>query len=152
MAYAKKQAHPEFKDRTIFEVFEAERPCLICYREPFDSYRWTSASVSKTCLVRVDTNLYSVQASAVGRPVDVHIYADRIVLRQDGRVVGEHDRSFAHHKRIYDPWHYVLFWRESPAPFAMERPSRTGICLVRLGAFTANSRLSRTVTGRWSIC
>jgi transposase len=114
VAYAKKQAHPEFKDRTIFEVFEAERPCLIGYREPFDSYRWTSASVSKTCLVRVDTNLYSVQASAVGRPVDVHIYADRIVLRQDGRVVGEHDRSFAHHKRIYDPWHYVPVLARKP--------------------------------------
>jgi hypothetical protein len=114
VAYAKKQAHPEFKDRTVFEVFEAERPCLIGYREPFDSYRWTSASVSKTCLVRVDTNLYSVQASAVGRPVDVQIYADRIVLRQDGRIVGEHDRSFARHKRIYDPWHYVPVLARKP--------------------------------------
>jgi hypothetical protein len=28
-----------FKDRTMFEVFEAEWPCLIGYREPFDSYR-----------------------------------------------------------------------------------------------------------------
>src|SRR3990172_12563759 len=89
VAYARKQAHPEFKDRMIFEVFEAGRTCLIDYRGPFDSYRWTSASASKTCLVRVDNNQYSVQALAVGRPVDVYIHADRIVLRQDGRVVGE---------------------------------------------------------------
>jgi transposase len=133
VAYAKKQAHPEFKDRMIFEVFETERASLIDYRGPFDSYRWTSASVSKTCLVRVDNNLYSVQASAVGRPVDVYIYADRIVLRQDGHVVGDHDRSFARHKRIYDPWHYVPVLARKPgalrngAPFqGWELPGALG--------------------------
>jgi hypothetical protein len=31
------------------------------------------ASVSKTCLVRFDNNKYSVAASAVGRPVEVHV-------------------------------------------------------------------------------
>jgi len=50
--------------------------------------------VSKTRLVRFDKNTYSVSASAVGRPVDVHAYADRIVIRQDGRIAGEHPRSF----------------------------------------------------------
>ena len=40
-------------------------------------------------LVRFDNNKYSVAASAVGRPVDVHAYADRIVIRQDGRIVAE---------------------------------------------------------------
>ena len=38
------------------------------------------ASASKTCLVRFDSNKYSVSVSAVGRPVDVHSYADRIVV------------------------------------------------------------------------
>lgn len=44
--------------------------------------------------VRFDTNKYSVLATAVGRPVDVHAYADRIVIRQDGVIVGEHARAF----------------------------------------------------------
>jgi hypothetical protein len=44
--------------------------------------------------VRFDNNKYSVAASAVGRPVEVHAYADRVVIRQDGRVIGEHRRSF----------------------------------------------------------
>jgi len=39
--------------------------------------------VSTTCLVRFDNNRCSVSASAVGRPVDIHAYADRIVVRQD---------------------------------------------------------------------
>ena len=59
----------------------------------FDGFHAVPASVSKTCLVRFDNNKYSVAASAVGRPVEVHAYADRIVIRQDGRIVGEHPRS-----------------------------------------------------------
>ena len=37
--------------------------------------------MSKTCLVRFDNNSYSVAASAIGRPVEVRAYADRIELR-----------------------------------------------------------------------
>ena len=48
VAHAKKQPHPEFPDKTIFEVFEREREQLIPYRGPFDAYRSTPASVSKT--------------------------------------------------------------------------------------------------------
>jgi hypothetical protein len=33
-------------------------------------------------------------ASAVGRPVEVRAYADRIEIRQDGQIVGQHPRSF----------------------------------------------------------
>jgi hypothetical protein len=54
--------------------------------------------------VRFDNNKYSVAASAVGRPVEVHAYADRIVIRQDGRIVAEHPRSFGRGETIYDPW------------------------------------------------
>jgi hypothetical protein len=36
------------------------------------------------------------------------------VLRQDGRLVGEHDRSFARGKRLYNPWHYVSVLARKP--------------------------------------
>ena len=62
----------------MFEVFEAERAVLIPYRGPSDSFRATVAAVSKTCLVSFDGNKYSVNAKAVGRPVDVLVYAERI--------------------------------------------------------------------------
>jgi hypothetical protein len=52
--------------------------------------RSVPASVPKTCLVRLDNNKYSVDASAVGRPAEIHAYADRIVIHQDGRIVAEH--------------------------------------------------------------
>jgi hypothetical protein len=72
------------------------------------------ASVSKTCLVRFDTNKYPVNAKAVGRPVEIHAYADRIVIRQDGIVVAEHARAFGREKTIYDPWHYVPVLARKP--------------------------------------
>ena len=61
---------------------------------PFDGFHAIPASVSKTCLVRFDTNKYSVAASAVGRPVAIRAYAERIELRRDGRIVGSHRRVF----------------------------------------------------------
>jgi hypothetical protein len=137
IAYARAHRHPELTDQTIWEVFEAERPKLVPYTGRFDGFHAIPASVSKTCLVRFDNNRYSVAAHAVGRPVEVHAYAERIVIRQDGRTVAEHPRSFARGATIYDPWHYVPVLARKPgalrngAPFkdwvlpaAMERVRR----------------------------
>jgi hypothetical protein len=80
--------------QTVWEVFEEERPRLVAYRGRFDGFHALPVSVSKTCLVRFDNNKYSVNASAVGRPVELHTYADRIVVRQYGRIVAEYRRSY----------------------------------------------------------
>src|SRR6202049_4190603 len=137
IAYAKAHHHPELTEQTIWEVFESERPKLVPYAGRFVGFHAVPASVSKTCLVRFDNNKYSVAASAVGRPVEVHAYADRIVIRQDGRIVAGHPRSFGRGETTYDPWHYVPVLARKPgalrngAPFkdwvlpaAMERVRR----------------------------
>jgi Mu transposase-like protein len=114
LAWAKARPHPERPERTIWEAFEEERPKLIPYRGRFDGFHALPASVSKTCLVRFDNNKYSVSASAVGRPVETYAYADRIVIRQDGRVVAEHRRCYGRGETIYDPWHYVPVLARKP--------------------------------------
>jgi len=114
IAYAKTHKHPELRDRTVWSVFEEERDRLVPYAGPFDGFHAVPASVSKTCLVRFDTNKYSVAAKAVGRPVEVHAYADRIVIRQDGVIVGEHKRLFGRDQTTYDPWHYVPVLARKP--------------------------------------
>src|SRR6201982_138337 len=137
IAYAKAHRHPELIDQTIWEVFEAERPKVVPSPGRFDGFHAGPRSGSKTCLVRFDNNKYSVAASAAGRPAEVHAYADRIVIRQDGRIVAEHPRSFGRGGTIYDPWHYVPVLARKPgalrngAPFkdwvlpaAMERVRR----------------------------
>ena len=114
VAYAKAHKHPELADRTIWQAFEVERPRLVQITGPFDGFRATQASVSKTCLVRFDNNKYSVASRAVGRPVEIQAYADRVVIRQDGAVVGEHGRRFGRGATIYDPWHYVPVLARKP--------------------------------------
>src|ERR1700732_1027514 len=114
VAYAKAHHHPEIAERTIWQAFEAERPQLVPISGAFDGFHAIQASVSKTCLVRFDNNKYSVTSRAVGRPVEVQAYADRIVIRQDGAVVGEHRRCFGRGETIYDPWHYVPVLARKP--------------------------------------
>jgi transposase len=114
IAYAKAHRHPELRDQTVWEAFEAERPSLVPYAGRFDGFHAVPASVSKTCLVRFDNNKYSVAAGAVGRPVEIRAYADRIELRQDGRIVGEHRRCFGRDQTVFDPWHYVPVLARKP--------------------------------------
>src|SRR5205807_3635997 len=99
--------------------------------------------------MRFDNNKYSVASRAVGRPIEIQAgacpragrrpdpWADRVVIRQDGAIVGEHCRRFGRGATIYDPWHYVPVLARKPgalrngAPFknwvlpaAMERVRR----------------------------
>jgi hypothetical protein len=137
VAYAKAHPHPERPEQMVWEMFEAERPSLVAYRGHFDGFHALPASVSKICLVRFDHNKYSVNASAVGRPVEIHAYADRVVIRQNGSVVAEHDRCFGCDKTIYNPCHYVPVLARKPGalrngapfkdwalPMALERVRR----------------------------
>ena len=136
---AKKRRHPTIEGKTVWQVFEEERPFLMAYRGPFDGFHATEVAVSKTCLVRFDNNHYSVAARAVGRPVDVRAYADRIVIRQDGETVAEHPRSFGRGEIAYDPWHYVPILTRKPgalrngAPFkGWQLPGALGRIRARL--------------------
>ncbi|SEB08306.1 hypothetical protein SAMN05444370_1641 [Rubrimonas cliftonensis] len=113
---------PEIADKTIWEIFEAERASLVPYRGPLDGFHAIPAAVSKTCLVRFDDNKYSVDASAAGRPVEICAYAERIEIRQEGRVVGEHARAFGRGCTIYDPWHYVPIPARKPGALRNRAP------------------------------
>jgi transposase len=141
VAYAKAHRHPELSAQTIWEVYEVERPQLVPYAGRFDGFHAVPASVSKTCLVRFDNNKYSVSASAVGRPVDVHAYADRIVIRQDGQIVGEHPRSFGRGETIYDPWHYVPVLARKPGALRNGAPFKDWVLPAAL------ERVRRKLTG-----
>jgi transposase len=141
IAWAKAHPHPERPDRTIWEVFEEERPKLVPYRGRFDGFHESPASVSKTCLVRFDNNKYSVSASAVGRPVEIHAYADRVVIRQDGRIVAEHPRRFGRGQTNYDPWHYVPVLARKPGALRNGAPFKDWVLP------TALDRVRRKLAG-----
>lgn len=107
VAYAKRTRHPEFKDRTIWEIFEEERPRLMALRSMFDGFVEKAVRATTTCLIPADHNRYSVDAGAAGRMVLVRSHAERIVVLHDGEVVADHPRCFRRDQVIYDPWHYL---------------------------------------------
>jgi hypothetical protein len=132
IAYAKAHRHPEERERTIWQAFEAERPSLVPYAGRFDGFHAVPASVSKTCLVRFDNNKYSVAASAIGRPVEIRAYADRIELRQDGRPVGEHARCFGRDQTRFNPWHYVPVLARKPGALRNGAPFKDWVLPANL--------------------
>lgn len=81
--------------------------------------------MSKTCLVRFDNNKYSVAATAVGRQVEIRAYAERIEIRQEGRLVGDHPRHFGRDRTVYNPWHYVPVLLRKPGALRNGAPFGT---------------------------
>ena len=136
VAYAKAHKHPEIADRTVWQVFEAERSRLVPIADGsagrFDGFHAVTAAVSKTCLVRFDNNKYSVASRAVGRPVEVQAYADRIVIRQDGVIAGEHPRCFGRGRCLYDPWHYVPVLTRKPGALRNGAPFKDWVLPANL--------------------
>ena len=107
IAYAKRTKHPEFKDRTIWEVFQEEQANLMELRGPFDGFVEKAVRASTTCLIMADHNRYSVDARAAGRMVLVRSHAERIVVLLGDEIVAQHSRQFRRDQVIYNFWHYV---------------------------------------------
>jgi transposase len=107
--------HPELKDRTVDQVFAEEKSRLLTLPvSPFDGYQESVARVSPQLLISFDRNRYSVNAMAVGKTVSLRAYANRIIMVQNGTVVGSHKRHLGRDKVIYDPWHYLAVLEKKP--------------------------------------
>ena len=130
--YARVHPHPERRNCPVWDMFEQERSSLVAYAGRFDGFNARTAAVSKTCLVAYDKNKYSVMAQAVGRPVEVHAYAERITIRQDGQIVADHQRCFGREQTVHDPWHYVPVLARKPGAFGSPRRSSSIPGLSRL--------------------
>jgi transposase len=111
---ARNDRHPEYRDRTVQEVFEAERPFLAPFVGAFDGFHQIEAVAQATCLINFDRNRYSVEARAARRAVQIRAYADRVVVLCDGEVVADHPRGFGRDHTVYDPWHYLPVLARKP--------------------------------------
>ena len=114
IAFAQRTGHPEFKGRTIWEVFQDERSSLMELRGPFDGFVEKAVRATTTCLIMADHNRYSVDARAAGRMVLVRSHAERIVVLCNDAVVAEHPRQFRRDQVVYDPWHYLPVLMRKP--------------------------------------
>jgi transposase len=117
--------HPELKDKTVDQVFADEKLKLLPLpASPFDGYQEIVARVSPQLLVSFDRNRYSVNAMAVGKTVQVRVYANRIIMVMNGITVGVHKRHLGRDKVIYDPWHYLAVLERKPGALRNGAPFR----------------------------
>ena len=114
LGWAKTHKHPTITDKTVWQVYEHERPYLTKIPPAFDGYAERPARVSPSSLVSFDRNRYSVDCTLVGQPVQLRAYADKVVIASHGQVVGAHERQFGRGKTIFDPWHYLLALERKP--------------------------------------
>lgn len=80
--------------------------------------------------VRVDTNDYSVDPTAIGRQVSVVADLQRVQVRLHGRLVADHARVWARHTTITDPAHVVVA-QQLREDFARPKTPDTDSALVR---------------------
>ncbi len=139
--------HPEFKDKTVAELFAEERKHLLTVRVPFDGYREEVARISSTALVLFERNRYSVHASAVGRSATVRVYADRLVIAEGDKVVGTHPRLFGRDKVAYDPWHYIEVLERKPGALRNGAPFKDWDLPAPLNAARTPLPAATMVTG-----
>lgn len=114
IAYAQCSKHPEFKERTIWEVFQEERASLVELRGPFDGFFEKAVRATSTCLIMANQKHYSVDARAAGRIVLVRSHAERIVVLLGDEAVADHPRHFRRDQIVYDLWHYLPVLMKKP--------------------------------------
>jgi transposase len=85
---------------------EADRAAMLALPPVVLHLGWRNrVRLGRDYYVRLDTNDYSVDPSAIGRVVEVSGDLEQVRVRADGRVVADHARSWARGQTITDPAH-----------------------------------------------
>jgi hypothetical protein len=110
---------PDYKNRMIADVWQDEVVCLMSVPTPFDGFIEQSKRVSSICLITYDNNRYSVPASFANRPVSLHVYADKLTVVAEEKVIAEHPRVFTRDhslkgKTLYQWQHYLSVLQRKP--------------------------------------
>jgi len=127
---SKAKRHPEFKERTILEVYEEEKSHLIRYRGEFTGYRLYPTIVSPLSLVQYDTNMYSVPYEYAGLAVQIKSYAWQIIILHESKIIGEHVRCFKRYQKIYNPYHYIGILERKPGALRNGAPFKELMSLL----------------------
>ena len=117
--------HPVYTSQTIAECYQKEHALLRKIPSPFAGYIEHLLKVSRTCLVRLDRNNYSVPAKWAGQMVSVRVTAYSLSVVANGEVIAEHQRSFIRDEMVCDPWHYLPVLEKKPGALRHGIPFQT---------------------------
>jgi len=116
---------------------EADRAAMLPLPPVAPATGWaTSLRLGRDHYVRLASNDYSVDPSAVGRKIEVTATLEHVRVRCADRLVAEHPRCWARHQAITDPAHHqaaVLLRHDHRV--AMRAPEPTDVELRALGDY-----------------
>jgi len=122
ISWAKTRKHPQQQEMTVWQVFESEKAYLTKRPPRFDGYAQRPARVTPSSLVSFDRNQYSVDSSQAGKTVQLRIYADRVLVVNNGQVVADHTRKFGKGNVSFNPWHYISALKTKPGALRNGEP------------------------------
>ena len=105
--YAKTHKHYEFKDKSVYNVFQEEQSYLQVFIDKYDSFRVLSVVVNKVSQILFETNLYSVPCEYVGKSMTLHIKPWKIDIYDNSMLIVSHVRCFEKHQIISVALHYI---------------------------------------------
>jgi len=91
------------------DLVDADRAAMLALPPIPPTVGWSNTiRLGRDYYVRVDSNDYSVDPTAIGRMVTVTADLSRVRVRLDGRVVADHARVWARHMTVTDPAHVTV--------------------------------------------
>jgi hypothetical protein len=88
------------------DLVDADRAAMLSLPPIPPTVGWSNQiRLGRDYYVRVDSNDYSVDPNVIGRLVTVTADLERVRVRLDGRVVGDHARVWARRMTVTDPAH-----------------------------------------------
>jgi transposase len=121
------RVHSTTRQRPVDRFEEEQAHLLPLPKDPFDTDWVLYPKVRKDCVIRVDTNDYSVPWQAaqrhVGQTIEVRVDERWVRILSRSKEVAHHPRCYARHQQIIDRSHYDGLWesRAAAAFAALER-------------------------------
>jgi transposase len=114
--------HPEFSDKTIWEIFQEEKPFLRRQEQDFAGYVSDTRRATRTCLVQHERNYYSLPCEYAGKSVEIRAYAKEIHIAAHGVVLAQHKRLFGKEEYSCTVEHYIPLLERKPGALRNGRP------------------------------
>ena len=87
----------------MWEQEQAQLPALPL--NPPDTARVLRQRATSTFRLCIDTNRYSVPAEYAGHYLDIHLYAEEIIIYHEGQLIARHRRDYSRHADHENPDH-----------------------------------------------
>ena len=108
-------SEPRSDGRIPNEIFEEERPFLICEKPKMSCFiKRNAIKVDKFSTVAIHKVHYSVPDIFVGKKVNARVYTGRVEIYDNENLIASHDRHYRQGEYVLDIFHYLRTLKRKP--------------------------------------